>query len=232
MVLETLDCVVILGNPRREAERLERLIPHLQERGIPASKILVCGPTWGDELTSHQIFQVYDPFSRNEIPIFTFKARCLSKGEISLVLNFILAAQECVRRNYSTVLILESDVFLREDFTTRLDDLLGQLKERPWDYVSLGEGARTRPPGCDASFFGSTKLYEPPHNFVYRCTDSMLFRVDYLKRILTTLIPFRECLDWELNIQHLFHKSTSLWADPPLVEQGTCCGRMLTHLTS
>lgn len=232
MVLETLDCIVLLANPRREKDRVDRLLPHLRQRGIPDHKVLVCGPTWGDELSATQIFQVYDPFCRSEIPIFTFKARCLSKGEISLVLNFILGAQECVRREYSTVLFLESDVFLREDFVSRLDDLLGQLKDRSWDYVSLGEGARTRPPGCDSSFFGPTKLYTPPHNFVYRCTDSMLFHVEYLRKILTTLIPFRECLDWELNIQHMVHKSTALWADPPLVEQGTACGRLLTHLTS
>ncbi len=232
MVLETLDIIVVLANQRREKERVDRLLPHLVQRGLPPQKILVCGPTWGDELTSEQIFQVYDPFCRKDIPIFTFKARCLSKGEISLVLNFIVGAQECVKRHVKTALFLESDVFLREDFVPRMEDVLKQLSTRQWDYVSLGEGARTRPPGCDPSMFSPVKLYTPPHNFVYRCTDSMLFHGDYLRKLLTTMIPFRECLDWELNIQHMVHKSTSLWVDPPLVEQGTSCGRLTTHLTS
>jgi hypothetical protein len=128
--------------------------------------------------------------------------------------------------------MLESDVFLREDFVSRLQDILDQLKDKPWDYVSLGEGARTRPPGCDPSHFSATKLYTPPHQFVYRCTDSMLFSVDYLRKVLTTIIPFRECLDWELNIQNMAHHGVVFWADPPLVEQGTSCGRLNSSLIS
>jgi hypothetical protein len=230
MVLEKIDQIFLLTNPRREPERTARLLPHLAERGIPKEKITLSGPTWGDELTSEQIFQYYDPFCRKEMPIFTFKARCLSRGEISLVLNFIWGAQEAVRRGYKTVVFLESDVFLREDFISRLDELVDQPID--WDYVSLGEGVRTRPPNCDISQFGPTKLYQPPHQFVYRCTDSMLFHVSYLERILHTMRPFRECLDWELNIQNMHHRGISLWADPPLVEQGTCCGRLETTLTA
>jgi hypothetical protein len=230
MVLEHVDQIFLLANPRREPDRTARLLPHLLERGIPREKITISGPTWGDELTSEEIFQYYDPFCRKGMPIFTFKARCLSRGEISLVLNFIWGAQEAVRRGYKTVVFLESDVFLREDFVSRLDKLVAE--NSAWDYVSLGEGVRTRPPNCDVSQFGPTKLYEPPHQFVYRCTDSMLFHVSYLERILQTMRPFRECLDWELNIQNMHHQGVSLWADPPLVEQGTCCGRLETTLTS
>jgi hypothetical protein len=230
MVLEKVDQIFLLGNSRREPERLNRLIPHLLERGIPKDKITMSGPTWGDELTSEEIFQYYDPFCRKEMPIFTFKARCLSRGEISLVMNFIWGAHEACRRGYKTVVFLESDVFLRDDFISRLDALMAQPVD--WDYISLGEGVRTRPPNCDISQFGPTKLYEPPHQFVYRCTDSMVFKVSYLQRILQTMRPFRECLDWELNIQNMHHKGISLWADPPLVEQGTCCGRLETTLTS
>ena len=230
MVLEKVDQIFLLANARREPERLNRLLPHLLERGIPKDKITMSGPTWGDELTSEEIFQFYDPFCRKELPIFTFKARCLSRGEISLVLNFIWGAQEACRRGYKIVIFLESDVFLRDDFISRLDTIIGY--DREWDYISLGEGVRTRPPNCDVSQFGPTKLYEPPHQFVYRCTDSMVFKVSYLQRILQTMRPFRECLDWELNIQNMHHKGISLWADPPLVEQGTCCGRLETTLTS
>ena len=96
----------------------------------------------------------------------------------------------------------------------------------------MGEGTRTRPPGCPQSFYVPTKAYPPPHEFVYRCTDSMLFQVSYLAKIITTLIPFRECLDWELNIQNMHHKGKTWWADPPLAEQGTTVGRQETTLTA
>ena len=59
MVLEKVDQIFLLANARREPERLNRLLPHLLERGIPKDKITMSGPTWGDELTSEEIFQFY-----------------------------------------------------------------------------------------------------------------------------------------------------------------------------
>lgn len=227
-----IDAVFVLVHPQKEKSRYNFLLPHLHSRGIPPDKIIVCAPTWGDELSAAHIFSVYDPYLRPGIPIFTFKARCLSKGEISLVLNFIAAARMAVERRMQKVLVFESDTWLREDFCPRLQDLLVDLRDKTWDYVSLGEGARTRPRGCDPSFYAPTRAYPPNHQFVYRCTDSMLFQVSYLAKILPTVIPFRECLDWELNIQSMAHQSKSWWADPPLAEQGTAVGRQETTLVA
>jgi hypothetical protein len=225
-----IDKVFLLVHQQKEKDRYERLIPHFASRGIPSDKLVCIAPTWGSELTSQEIFRVYDPFCRQGIPVFTFKARCLSKGEISLVLNFAVAARTAVEMGCKRVLIFESDTWLREDFVARLRDLLDDLKEKEWDYVSLGEGARTRPEKCDPSMYAKTKAYMPPHQFVFRCTDSMMFQVSYLQKILTTLFPFRECLDWELNIQTMAHKGKAWWADPPLAEQGTAVGRQETTL--
>jgi hypothetical protein len=130
------------------------------------------------------------------------------------------------------VLIFESDSWLRDDFVPRLNDLFQDLSRKEWDFVSLGEGVRTRPPRCEPSFYAPTKVYEPPHSFVFRCTDSMLFKVSYLRKIVSTLFPFRECLDWELNLQTMVHKGKAWWADPPLAEQGTAVGRQETTLTA
>lgn len=227
---EQIDKVFLLVHTVHEKERYERLIPHFLNCGIPAEKIVCCAPTWGSELSSDFIFKVYDPYCRQGMPVYTWKARCLSKGEISLVLNFFAAARMAVEQNMNQVLIFESDTWLRQDFLPRLNDLLQDLAGKEWDYVSLGEGVRTRPPNCDPSMFAKTKVYEPPHQFVYRCTDSMLFQVSYLKKVISTLFPFRECLDWELNIQNIVHKGKAWWADPPLAEQGTAVGRQETTL--
>ncbi len=115
-------------------------------------------------------------------------------------------------------------------FCARPGGPLGASQEKGGGYVSLGEGARTRPEKCDPSMYAKTKAYMPPHQFVFRCTDSMMFQVSYLQKILTTLFPFRECLDWELNIQTMAHKGNAWWADPPLAEQGTAVGRQETTL--
>ena len=54
-----------------------------------------------------------------------------------------------------------------------------------------------------------------------RTTDAMIFRVPMLEKILTTLFPFAEVLDWELNYQLTRHSSVSLWLDPPIIRQGS-----------
>jgi hypothetical protein len=60
----------------------------------------------------------------------------------------------------------------------------------------------------------------------------MLFTTEYLKRLSTTVLPFKEIIDWEMNYQLMLHKGTPLWADPPLAEQGTWNARITSSLTS
>lgn len=227
---EEVDNVYVIINPVKEKERYERLIPHMLKVGIPENRIRIVSAYWGDELTTDLIFQVYDPYLERPCATFTFKGRCLTRGEISLGLNFYFAMRMAIDEKSKVCITLESDVFLREDFVSRLRDLMADLKEKEWDYVSLGEGVGTRPKEAPLSIYSSTKAYIPPHQLVFRCTDSMLFKGDFLKKVVRTFIPFREIIDWEMNFQILVHQGKALWADPPLAEQGTCYGRILTSL--
>jgi hypothetical protein len=222
--------VYVLCHPLKEKGRYDRLMPHLAAVGIPADRIQVCAPTWGSDLTVEQIFAAYNPYLKREVPTFTFKGASLSRGEISLGLNFAAAIEAASAASPTDLVItLESDVWLREDFVPRLNDLLASATQ-PWDYISLGEGVGTRPPGAPKSYYAPTKAYEPPHQWVFRCTDSMLFTVDYMKRLNRTFIPFKEIIDWEMNYQLMLNKGKALWADPPLAEQGTCNSRLVTSL--
>lgn len=222
--MEHIDKIYVLVHPVHEKERFLRLQEHLKSVGLPNDKIIYGAATWGSELSTELIYSVWDPFLRRGIPNFTWKSRCLSKGEVSLVLNFFAAASDAVKNNYKHILIFESDVYLRKDFNQRLDSLWKDLSGS-WDYVSLGEGIGTRPDGAILSYWAPTRAYKPPHDCVFRCTDSMLFKVEFLRKILKTLLPFRECLDWELNYQIAIHKGVPLWADPPLAEQGSSRNR-------
>ena len=222
--------VYVLCHPEKEKARYDRLMPHLAAVGIPADRIEICAPTWGADLTVEEIFAAYTPFVKRPVPTFTFKGAGLSRGEISLGLNFAAALKAAANmRAEDLAITLESDVWLREDFVPRLVDLLASAKE-PWDYISLGEGVGTRPPGAPISYYAPTKAYKPPHQWVFRCTDSMLFTADYMKRLNGTFVPFREIIDWEMNYQLMLHKGRALWADPPLAEQGTCNARLVTSL--
>lgn len=225
-------CVYVLCHPEHEAGRMDRLTRHLVARGIPQERLRFCAPTWGATLDTDLIFRVYDPFLR-EIP-FSFKATKLSKGEISLILNFYAAVSSAAKElsGNDVALVLESDVYLRKDFVARLRTTLMEADaRRGWDYISLGDGVGTRPPGSPKSMFGPARIYEPPYQWVFRCTDSMLLSGRFINALTTTLIPFHDALDWEMNYQAMLHRASALWADPPLVEQGTVRGRDTTTLS-
>jgi hypothetical protein len=183
-----------------------------------------------------QIFSVYNPYlGRGQLPTFTFKGAGLTRGEISLGINFGSAVADAVKRLEGgeppgLVITLESDVWLREDFVPRLHDLLRSAEPAAWDYISLGEGVGTRPHGAPLSYYAPTKTYVPPHQWVFRCTDSMLFTTDFLKKLVKTYIPFKEIIDWEMNFQLMVNHGKALWADPPLAEQGTWNNRLMTSL--
>lgn len=230
---ERIKAVYVLCHPEKEEARFKRLIPHFISVGIPEEKLIIHAPTWGSDLTVGQIFSHYDPYLQRGLPSFSFKAPNLTKGEISLGINLataILDAASKYMEPEDMILIFESDVWLRADFVPRLHTLLEDVQNRSWDYISLGEGVGTRPPGVHPSYYAPTKAYKPPHEWVFRCTDSMLFKASFLRRISPTVLPFKEIVDWEMNYQCMRHNGIPLWADPPLAEQGTCNARVITTL--
>lgn len=218
-----LDAIYCIVHQTYEPDRVHRLINELKQKlpTFPHDRISLCAPTWGKDLTVEQCFKVYNPWlPRPGWPCFTWKNRCMIQGEISLVLNFYHAMRDALEKGYKTVLILESDVFLRPDFEERLGVIFDALATREWDYVSLSDGIGTHAPCFTGSYMKQT-ISDPPHSFIFRCTDSMLFRTEIFKKLVTTLLPFRECLDWELNYQFLLHGGKGYWAEPHIVEQGS-----------
>jgi len=228
-----IDAIYLLCHPEKEHSRWQRLQELLAKHGVPKEKCFNMGKTWSNDINENA-FDIYDPFvPRKGCPYLSWKGRALIKGEISLVINFWLGVDHALDNNYRHVLFLESDVFLRCDFSERLDSLMSILEKRPWDFVSLSDGVGTHAKRDDIqrdSIFAPTGVFKPPHQFPFRCTDSMLFRVEFLRKMRRTAFPFRECLDWELNYQLAIHQGIALWVEPHLVEQGTAKGRMMTTL--
>ena len=222
--------IFILCHPEYETIRYQLLLSHLPKCGIPLDAVNWVRGRWGSELSATDVLKVYEPFDgRHGFNMaMSFKSAALLRGEVSLVLSFYMAIQEALKTPGDIFLFFESDVVLRADFLERLETVLNDSRE--WDYISLGEGVGTRPKGAEFSYFAPTKLYAPDHQFVFRCTDSMLFRRSFLEKLRQTLLPFRECLDWELNFQMLLHRGVALWADPPLVEPGSGRSRILSLL--
>lgn len=231
--MEWIPHIFVMCNPQYEGTRYTFLQRHFEARGIPNEKIHYVWTLWGHELTPEMYFKIYDPFyHRFGIrPNLSQQSVSLSRGEVSLLLTFREVIRQVLEGNYDQVIVFESDIVLREDFLPRLKTVLTEASKNDWDYISLGEGVGTRPPEvAGTSYFTECKLYKPPHQWVFRCCDSMLFQRKFLEKVAITLLPCRECLDWEMNVQAMVHKAVCWWADPPLAEPSTGRGRYITSL--
>ena len=215
-----LDHVYILCDPIREPDRAIYLNKWLSTHSVASYTMdLAC---YGPTLTKAQLAK-YNPWVPRK-PVThekrNFNSYNLKPGEISLVLNWAAVAQDAVLRKHSVVMILESDVIFDEDFLPKLGAALHAIQDKPWDFLSISGGADLRPHRQPEN----TKpgWFPPSHPYYHtRTTDAMIFKVSMLQKIVETLFPFSEVLDWELNYQLTLHSSRSLWLDPPIVRQGS-----------
>lgn len=216
-----IDHCYVLCDPVREPDRTKYLQDWFQTNNVDPSQYSMVMPTYGTDpqFQTRTIWKsLYDPWKRGQWG--NFNARNMKPSELSLVLNFAWIADQAIRAGHRIVLILESDVRFEDRFLERLAPALTSLPPR-WDFASLSASADLRPERTTGD--PADRVWFPPINpyFHTRCTDSMLFRVEMLQKILTTLFPVAEVLDWELNYQLTFHGSVSLWLDPPLLRQGS-----------
>ena len=215
-----IDHTYILCDPRREPDRAAYLTGWLSNNQLDPECYTMGLACYGSELSAAECHRVYDPW-QNRKPVEKERSGTsynLKPGEISLVLNWAAAAQAAVSAGFGVVMILESDVLFDEGFLMKLAMVMEPIQNVAWDFLSLTAGAGLRPPrksDMGAGWFGA------PYYYHTRTTDAMIFKVDILKKILSTLFPFVDVLDWELNYQLTLHKSISLWLDPPILRQGS-----------
>lgn len=219
-----IDHIYILCDKSKEPERAAFLTKWFEESGIPSFKYTFLSVCYGDTLTAEQAWKAYNPWNKyRPSKIRSMNSYNMKLGEISLCINWAAAALESAKANHKVVMFWESDVLPDSDFLNKLTDSLSMLESKHkdnWDFLSLSAGANLRPKRVNPT---DTSLdWFPVRNYYHtRTTDAMIFRVDLLKRILSTFFPFAEVLDWELNFQLSIHKSRSFWLDPPIIKQGS-----------
>ena len=226
-----IDHVYILCDPVKEPDRANYLTTWLKIHNVDPTQYTICMDCYGTDpfFQTRAVSRVYDPWRRRPM---NFNSRNLKPAEISLVLNFAGVARRAVTARHKVVLIFESDVLFAADFFGKLDAALQVLPPR-WDFLSLSASAGIVPTAAVPTDPGHV-WYPPNHpNMHTRCTDSMIIRVEMLERILTTLFPCVDPLDWELNYQLSIHGATTLWLHPPVTAQGSGgVGSGRTYLTT
>jgi hypothetical protein len=219
-----IDHCYILCDPLKEPDRAKYLTGWLSEHQIDPACYTLGTDCYGTDpfFQTTEIWNLYDPWTtKYGRRLGNAMSRNLKPGELSLILNFVGAAKKAVAAEHKVVMILESDVIFFDNFMNKLEMSMAALHSRPeWDFLSLSASANLRPkrsPGDES------EVWFPPLVPYYhtRCTDSMVFKVGMFQKILSTIMPFAEPLDWELNFQLSLHKSNSLWLDPPIMRQAS-----------
>lgn len=218
---EPIDHTYILCNPEKEPDRAAYLCAWLESHTIDPMAYTMGLSCYGTDITAQRAHSVYNPWQDRK-PVEKQRGHNsynLKLGEISLVLNWASAAKAAVDAGHTVVMILESDVLFADDFLPKLTDALHSIRNARWDFLSISAGADLRPKRTDDGI--SQKWYAVTHYYHTRTTDAMIFKVGMLQKILGTLFPFAEVLDWELNYQLTLHNSKSFWLDPPIIRQGS-----------
>jgi hypothetical protein len=221
---QPIDHVYILCDPTKEPDRATYLQQWLISHQIdPASYTMVLD-TYGSDafFQTKAVWDSYDPWStaHGRKPL-NFNTTNLKPTELSLIWNWAAVARRAVLAQHRVVLILESDVLFCEDFLNHFAAAMAALEHQTagcWDFLSLSASAAIVPHSVQPG-----KFWYTPNNpeLPTRCTDSMVFRVPMLAKILDTLFPCAEALDWELNFQLTLHKARAYWLHPPVTRQGS-----------
>ena len=190
--------------------------------------------TWVDSVDRHGR-EVYMPadkykwdwgqatFLNSLIHLYNSKSPSEKKAYLSYIQTAMDATYSVANGKHpNAVLMLESDPVFEDNFLDKLSEAMKKLDGKEWDFLSIGDGVGLKPQRPagekDLAWFSAPGFYHT------RTTDAMIFKMDMLKKIMTTFFPFAEIIDWELNYQLQRHKSKSFWLDPIIVKNGSCAG--------
>lgn len=218
---QPIDHLYILCDPVREPERATYLTKWLTTNNIDPSVYTLYSECYGTTLSAERAHAAYNPFQdRSRVELQRdISSYNLKPSEISLVINWGAAARRAVEAGHKTVMLFESDVLFSETFMEDLARAMEAIQSHPWDFLSISAGAHMRP--SRPTEFTGPGWFRAPYYYHTRTADAMIFKVNMLEKIVRTLFPFAEVLDWELNYQLSLHKSISYWLDPPIIRQGS-----------
>jgi hypothetical protein len=211
--MEGIAKIYIQGGLKRTETDWHTLLPSLLSAGFQKEDIVCMPSVRAADLKAASIFNIYDPFlPRGQIPPFTSEAAHLPLSEIARVCSMMTVLQAAAALegpDDSIVLVLDARAIVRRDFLQRLKD----VATKEWTCLSLGHFVE------GDSCFSDTEIRE--HTPMTPITSGALaLRLSYVRKIVKTLLPFREPLDYELIFQTLLHKVTPQYVSPPIFYGG------------
>ena len=136
--------------------------------------------------------------------------RYLKNSEISIALKHIWIIQESFRKNYESILVLEDDSIIREDFVDKFNLYKSQLPT-DWDICFIGECCGLHTPS-------------DPNKYVYkvnqsRCAHAYIVSRRCLSKIIDHIGDVNDAIDWYFTTLINKFDLNCFWFEPSIVSQ-------------
>jgi GR25 family glycosyltransferase involved in LPS biosynthesis len=139
--------------------------------------------------------------------------RYLRSSEISLALKHCYIIKDAINKNYNTILILEDDAILDNNFFNQYEEYIKELPEN-WDIFWLGGCCGLR----SANISKDKHVYEVLSS---RCCHCYAIKKSGLEILKNSISNIDEAIDWYFNDIILKLNLNSYWCEPPICEQNS-----------
>ena len=172
--------VAILINLERRADRLDRVLKHLEKREI---KNILVFPAFDMQVLSNIMVT---PPKRNY-----FSWTTMNKGMISCSLSHIASLKMAKSLNYKSVLMIEDDAVLSQYFNDRLDLIEKELPS-DWQHLFLGGAIRKQNEMKKISEHIYTSCFTD-------CSHCYIVRNEGIKIVADEMLKFNTTTDDAIN---------------------------------
>jgi GR25 family glycosyltransferase involved in LPS biosynthesis len=167
-------------------------------------------------ITNYTFYEEYSRDTTSEETMdkyYKYKSLHLNSVQKCITIAHIEVYKDIVKKQYKRCLILEDDAILAYDFANRLR-LYNERLPYDFDIGSLNDGC-----GLHAQNINPSVIWYYVQSLRTCC--AYIISNDCCIKLLKTIIPFSEAIDWELNVQIQKHDLRVYWAEPTIVSDGS-----------
>ena len=164
---------------------------------------------------------VYDGHLGNGVPPISE----VNRNGISCNIKHLIAMDKIANGEDEFAVILEDDAIPYDsDFIKNINETINEIELDKWGCIFLGNGLGNNFIGKIAKKRVTDTLYKVGHPST-NCTEGYLLKKATAKKLLKSMIPFQQIIDWELSCALYENDVNVYWRLPSLVYQGSITGK-------
>lgn len=231
---------IIICNKKKEPERYNFLIKQINILGLNSFLDIhfLENIIWKDDITELMIKQLCKTDKSMIKHNRSMKIKPLSKGEISLFLNYINCLQYIFNNFNENCLTLESDVVFKKNIRKKIEKITNNSRQlHSWDIINVGEGQQDymKKQGYPKTIPQIIDNYNFYKENINRCTEGLYWNYNSIKKILVNFEKEKDIngpIDTYLDVysDNLNNNFNIYWSEDTIVKQGSINRLFKSHL--